>query len=244
MLINTSTNWKEYADKLAISLSAKPYVAWYCKSKAPETSELIDKLLTDAPQGITEEEIRRAEEFIVEATETSIVYTVPEIMNSNCNYIYKWNEKRLLEVVDFTDKLVLDVGSGTGRLAFAAAKVAKRVYASEPTDMLREFMRDKIKREAITNVRVVDGTVENIPYEDNTFDIVMSAHVVGDNYDIEMAELTRVVKSGGYIIDCMGDDDRVREKPNEEMLKRGFKYLYYKSTLGGDIYRYLKNITK
>lgn len=244
MLINSSTKRKEYADNLAIALAAKPYVAWYCKQKAPEIKEVIEKLVANAPKNVSDEILRQAEEFIVEVTETSIVYTVPEIMNSNCNYIYNWDEQRLLNMIDFTDKIVLDVGSGTGRLAFAAAKVAKRVYASEPTDMLREFMRDKIECEAITNVRVVDGTVENIPYEDNTFDIVMSAHVIGDHYDTEIAELTRVVKSGGYIIDCRGDDDIMREKPDTEMIKRGFEYLYHKSSLGGDIYRYRKKVVK
>lgn len=102
-------------------------------------------------------------------------------------------------MADFENKIVLDVGSGTGRLAFAAAKKVRRVYASEPVDRLREFMRDKIREEDIQNMIVVDGTIENIPYEDNTFDIVMSGHVVGDDYDRELAELTRVVKNGGYI---------------------------------------------
>ena len=165
-------------------------------------------------------------------------------MNKNCNYIYNWKEEHLLELVDFKNKLVLDIGSGTGRLTFAAAKLARKVYASEPTDMLREFMRDKIKNERISNVVVVDGTVEHIPYEDNTFDIVMSAHVVGDNYDAELTEMQRVTKHNGYILDCIGDDDRIREKPDEEMLIRGFEYLYHKSTLGGDIYRYRKQVIK
>ncbi|WP_340022713.1 class I SAM-dependent methyltransferase [Paenibacillus sp. FSL K6-1096] len=125
------------------------------------------------------------------------VYVYPDLMNQNCDYIYDWDKQLLFELADFTDKVVLDLGSGTGRLAFAAAEKAKRVYACEPTDMLREYMRDKIKRENINNVVVVDDTIENIPYEDNSFDIVMSGHVVGDNYDAQIAELSRAVKNGG-----------------------------------------------
>lgn len=149
----------------------------------------------------------------------------------------------MFELADFTDKVVLDIGSGTGRLAFAAAEKAKRVYASEPIDMLREYLRDKIKGENIKNVVVLDGTVEQIPYEDNTFDIVMSGHVVGDDYDSEIAELSRVVKNGGYIIDCIGEDNRKR-KPDEELLRRGFEAFYHVSKSGGDIYRYRKLIIK
>lgn len=244
MAINTSNDWPEFAQNLSLALSSRPYVAWYCIKKAPEVKERVEQLIKSAPINADSKQIKTAEEFIVQATETSIIYTDPNNMNKNCNYIYNWKEEHLLELVDFKNKLVLDIGSGTGRLAFAAAKLARKVYASEPTDMLREFMRDKIKNEHISNVVVVDGTVEHIPYEDNTFDIVMSAHVVGDNYDAELTEMQRVTKHNGYILDCIGDDDRIREKPNEEMLKRGFEYLYHKSTLGGDIYRYRKQVIK
>ena len=39
-------------------------------------------------------------------------------------------------------------------------------------------MRVKIARDGISNVRVVDGTSLALPYPDDTFDIVMSGHVV------------------------------------------------------------------
>lgn len=244
MIINRSKEWPDYALNLSIALMSKPYVTWYCSKKAPEIKERVEELLRLAPKDLNPMQIKNAEEFVVQATETSIIYTDPNNMNKNCNYIYNWKEERLLELTDFKDKLVLDVGSGTGRLAFAAAKVARKVYASEPTEMLREYMKDKIKQEQIKNVVVVDGTVEHIPYEDNTFDIVMSGHVVGDDYETESKELERVTKDKGYILDCIGDDDRIREKPDEELLKRGFDYLYYKNNLGGDIYRYRKQVLK
>lgn len=233
-----------YAENLSIVLANKPTIAWYFMHKCPEVEGVVRELIINAPKNLNEEQIRSAEEFVLDVLDTCIVYVHPEIMNKNCNYINNWNPERLYELADFTDKIVLDVGSGTGRLAFAAATKAKRVYASEPVDELREFLRDKIKRENISNVKVLDGMVDNLPYEDNTFDIVMSGHVVGDDYDSEIAELTRVVKNGGYILDCMGEDDRIREKPDDEMLKRGFEYFYYKSSLGGDIFRYRKKVKK
>lgn len=244
MIIMDYGDWEEYYYHLGIALAYKQYVAWYCINRAPECKGRVEGLLKEAPDTITEDMVRVAEDFVLDVLDWAIVYVHPEIMNSNCNYIYNWDKSRLLEMVDFDNKIVLDVGSGTGRLAFAAAEKAKHVYASEPVDRLREFMRDKIKTEEIQNITVVDGTIENIPYEDNTFDIVMCGHVLGDNYDKELAELTRVLKNEGYIIDCMGDDDRRREKPAEELLKRGFEYFYYRSSLGGDIFRYRKRISK
>lgn len=243
MICNNYLDWPEFIDNLSISLAYNPAVAWYFAHRSPESKPSIDKLIAMAPQNLCAENVRKAEVFVIGAMETSVIYTYPDIMDKCCDYIYDWDKKYLFELTDFTGKLVLDVGSGTGRLAFAAAEKAKRVYASEPTDMLREYMRDKIKRENIKNMIVVDGTVEQIPYEDNTFDIVMSGHVVGDDYDREISELTRVVKSGGYIIDCIGEDNRKR-KPDEELLRRGFESFYHVSKSGGDIYRYRKMIIK
>lgn len=243
MMCHNHIGSDEFDVNLGIALANNPAVKWYFLHRCPESKPFIEKLTAGVPGNLSPEDVRKAEVYVIDAMETSIVYVYPEIMNKNCDYIYDWDKKYLFELADFTDKVVLDIGSGTGRLAFAAAEKAKRVYASEPVDMLREYLRDKIKRENIKNVIVLDGTVEQIPYEDNTFDIVMSGHVVGDDYDREIAELSRVVKNGGYIIDCIGEDNRKR-KPDEELLKRGFEAFYHVSKSDGDIYRYRKMVIK
>ncbi|AHV96221.1 class I SAM-dependent methyltransferase [Paenibacillus sabinae] len=243
MICNKYVGWDEFCDNLGIALAHNPSVAWYFAHKSPESKPAIEQMIAKAPKNLPPHEIRKAEVFVIHAMETSVVYVYPDIMNQNCDYINAWDKQLLFELADFTDKVVLDLGSGTGRLAFAAAEKAKRVYASEPTDRLREYMRDKIKRENVDNVVVVDGMIEQIPYEDNSFDIVMSGHVVGDNYDLEIAEMSRVVKNGGYIIDCIGEDNRKREA-DEELIKRGFESFYHASKSGGDIYRYRKLVNK
>jgi ubiquinone/menaquinone biosynthesis C-methylase UbiE len=134
-------------------------------------------------------------------------------MDGKLEWIKGWNKEQLFGLVDLTGKTVLDVGAGTGRLTFAAAGKAAWVYASEPVGTMREFMRDRIKREGIKNVRVLDGLVTEIPFPDNTFDVVMSGHVVGDAYEAEVAELTRVCKNGGWLIDCRGDELNKGKEP-------------------------------
>lgn len=243
MMCSNYSGWDEFTGQLGIALAYHPAVAWYFVHKSPESKSAVETMVAKAPLGLTPSEVRQAELFVIAAMETTIVYLYPERMNRNCDYIYDWDKRLLLELTDFTDKIVLDIGSGTGRLAFAAAEKAKRVYASEPSDALREYMRDTTQRENITNVVVVDGTVECIPYEDNTFDIVMSGHVVGDDYERELAEITRVVKNGGYILDCIGEDNRKRQ-PNQELIRRGFTPFYHVSQTGGDIYRYRKQVWK
>ena len=108
-------------------------------------------------------------------------------------------------------------------------------------DTLREYLRDKIARLGLTNVRVCDGMAHSLPFPDDCFDIVMSGHVVGDYPDEELSELTRVAKSGGWILDCPGEDTRPG-RPNPEYLKRGFEQMHYVSCLGGDVYRYRKRV--
>lgn len=232
-----------YISDMAKALSRYPYVITFGKRKAPECTEFLNKVMRVNVSGISEEEAHNAETAILSALETFVVYAYPEVMDQ-VNYIRNWNQQQLYHLVDFSEKIVLDVGAGTGRLAFAAARRAKRVYASEPCDVLREYMRDKIKNNNIRNMKVLDGEAMNLPYEDNTFDIVMSGHVVGDSYDEEIAEMTRVTKNGGFIVCCNGDDEFKRTAPDNELVSRGFEFFRHESCEGGIIYDYRKRIQK
>lgn len=234
----------EYRRLLGIVLAYNPVIRWYFENRSPESVKRVARLVENAPCNLSSDEVRKSENQLLSMIDSFVVYVYPEVMNNVCSYIRDWDKERLLSIVDFTDKVVLDIGSGTGRLAFAAATKAKKVYASEPVDRLREFMRDKITRENITNMVVLDGTIEAIPFEDNTFDIVMSAHVVGTDYGKEISNLERVVKNGGYIIDCMGEDSRKRENSDMNLLNAGFDYSHYVSKNGGDVYRYWKKVCK
>lgn len=233
----------EYRRAFAVVLKYNPVISWYVSEKCPEASSRVDILVDEAPGSLSDEEVRKAEVFFINEMDAMIVYLYPDDMNNFCPYIRDWDKQKLLSLVDFTDKVVLDIGSGTGRLAFAAATKAKRVYASEPTDRLREFMRDKISNEKISNVVVLDGTVEVIPFEDNTFDIVMSGYVLGLNYSQEVANMERVCKNGGYVVVCEGESEH-KWHLREPLLSLGFEYAHYVSKAGGDCYRYWKMINK
>ena len=228
---------------MAVSLKANPKVAWVFEHKCPEMAENVRALIARAPEGLAPEQVRAAEVYVLGAFEDFVIYTTPEVMEEKCDFIYGWKKERLFELCDLEGKTVLDVGSGTGRLAFAAAEQAAFTVASEPVDSLREFMRDEIARKGIRNMRVCDGLCDCLPFPDNSFDVTMSGHVVGDRFREEVDELTRVTKDGGWLLDVPGDQRRETGR-NEQLLADGWEELAYTGTFGETTYRYRKQVRK
>lgn len=230
----------EFRQSLGMVLRHHPAILWYLQHKAPESAEAFEQLMAACAYEGELPEIETAENRVIDELDWAIVYVYPEEMEQ-LGYITYWDESRLLSMTDFNDKMVLDVGAGTGRLTFAAAKAAKLVYAVEPVERLRRFMREKAKRHDFSNVYVVDGTIEQIPFCDDTFDVTMSGYTMGDDYAAEYRALERVTKPGGFIIDCPGEEARMKEL-SDEMIGLGFHYEYYKSKTGGNSFRYIKQL--
>ena len=228
---------------LAMALKANPKVAGLFMSKCPEMAETVKTLTAQASAELTPEEIRTAEVQVIGDYEDFVIYTTPNLMPEKCDFIYGWHKERLFELCGLEGKTVLDVGSGTGRLAFAAAEKAAFVVASEPVDSLREYMRDEIARKGITNMRVCDGMCDSLPFPDNSFDVVMSGHVVGDRFREEVDELTRITKPGGWLLDVPGDQQRETDR-NEALIADGWEEMAYEGTFGRTTYRYRKQVNK
>jgi len=246
LMINTGgwyNNKSEWRYNMGVALKANPAVLWYLKQRCPECAARIDEIAASAPVITDTEEIRKAEVYTLASVEDFTIYTTPEVMAEKCDFIRGWNKERLFELADLTGKIVLDVGAGSGRLTFAAAEKAAWVYASEPVATLREFLRDEAAKKGIKNIRVLDGFVTELPFPDDMFDIVMSGHVVGDEWDREITELTRVCKPGGWLLDCPGDS-MGNMKPNRELTLRGWDEIHYVGSYSKDVYIYRKQVVK
>lgn len=76
---------------------------------------------------------------------------------------------------DFRDKIVLDIGAGTGILSiFAARSGAKHVYAVENAD-IASYAREIIRKNGFENkITVIKGKMEEIEMPVNQVDIIIS----------------------------------------------------------------------
>ena len=95
---------------------------------------------------------------------------------------------------------VLDVGCGTGVVAVTAARLGAQVTGLDLTPELLERARENA---AIARVSIDfhEGDVENLPFGDNEFDVVLSqyGHMFAPRPALAIAEMLRVLRPGGTI---------------------------------------------
>jgi 2-polyprenyl-3-methyl-5-hydroxy-6-metoxy-1,4-benzoquinol methylase len=93
--------------------------------------------------------------------------------------------------------IALDIGCGTGRWTKYLASKVKFVEAIDPSKAI--LYADKLLSD-VHNVRLSMASTDNIPFEDETFDFVMSVGVLHHIPDTRKAmfDCVKKVKKGGY----------------------------------------------
>ena len=95
---------------------------------------------------------------------------------------------------------VLDVASGTGHVALAAARRFANVTSSDYLPKLLEVGRARAAAELL-EITFIEADAENLPFKDGSFDFVLSAigAMFAPNQEKVASELTCVCRSGGRI---------------------------------------------
>jgi SAM-dependent methyltransferase len=95
---------------------------------------------------------------------------------------------------------VLDAACGTGNLAIPAAKAGADVTGVDIATNLVAAARERAGRERL-NIRFDEGDVEELPYADRSFDLVVSMFgaMFASHPERTAAELLRVLRPGGQI---------------------------------------------
>jgi arsenite methyltransferase len=99
---------------------------------------------------------------------------------------------------------VLDLGSGAGTDSLVAAQMvgeAGRVTGIDMTLEMLEKARAAANEMGVTFIEFVEGEAEHLPFEDETFDVVISNGVIDliPDKDAVFAELHRVLVPGGRL---------------------------------------------
>jgi len=95
---------------------------------------------------------------------------------------------------------VLDVAAGTGNASIPAARIGADVTASDLTPELLEAGRRRAEAEGAA-LRWAEADAENLPFEDESFDVVMSSigAMFAPHHQDVADELVRVCRPGGTI---------------------------------------------
>jgi ubiquinone/menaquinone biosynthesis C-methylase UbiE len=115
------------------------------------------------------------------------------------DYITEQNMLRALDSLDI--KKVLDAGGGTGRWSAFLARQGYEVTLMDISPDMLQMAVEKFKK-AKLNVTIVEGNIENTPFEEDAFDLVLAEGGVisiTPNPQKMLAEFRRITKSGGYV---------------------------------------------
>jgi SAM-dependent methyltransferase len=96
---------------------------------------------------------------------------------------------------------VLDVACGSGNATLPSARAGAQVTGLDLTAKLLEQGRAKAEAEGL-DIEWVEGDAEALPFEDDSFDRVVSTfgHMFGPRHELVATEMLRVCRSGGRIV--------------------------------------------
>ena len=130
------------------------------------------------------------------------------------DYINKYDElasfhyvkisNQLIQKIDCKGKEVVDVGCGTGILSFIAIdKGATKMSCVDVSKLMLENCRKKSIAKGYTDnlISFHEGDAENLPFNDNSFDIVLCNMVLGmiPNQQETIKELARILRPEGTL---------------------------------------------
>jgi ubiquinone/menaquinone biosynthesis C-methylase UbiE len=106
-----------------------------------------------------------------------------------------------LEFGDGAPKNILEIGCSTGIISFAcqASYPGSNVYGIEPENEAVEVAKSMSLESSIKSPEFLCGVGENLPFKENTFDLVICHTVIEhvENVDNVIKEIARVLNIGG-----------------------------------------------
>ena len=106
---------------------------------------------------------------------------------------------RLMNIKSGED--ILDVACGNGNTAITARRMSANVTGIDITAELLELAVEEAKIAQVEGITWKEGDAQNLPFEDESFDVVLSTfgHMFAPQAELVAKEMIRVTKRGGRI---------------------------------------------
>lgn len=117
------------------------------------------------------------------------------------SYIYRLRLKNTLSLLGKSYDNLLEIGYGSGIFFPEVSKRSQQVYGLDVHGN-ENLVRKMLKSELISNVILKSGSILNIPFEDRTFDCIVSVSTLEHLTDLDraMQEIKRILKNNGEAI--------------------------------------------
>ena len=90
---------------------------------------------------------------------------------------------------------ILDIGTGGGEKLLKIAPYANEAYGIDKSVSMIKTARNNLKKSGLKNVKLILADSNNIPFNDEYFDVVFCIHA-----PFEVKEVKRVLKNNGIFI--------------------------------------------
>ncbi|MCY3957512.1 MAG: methyltransferase domain-containing protein [Chloroflexi bacterium] len=212
--------------ELAAVLRAYPAIDRFLRTSAPAVAAFLDATKARYPASADRSDLAQSEDTVIWTIADLVVYNkCPEVYDRL--EFHNWDFAEVTNITPLEGRVVVDVGSGTGRVALEAAAIATAVVAVEPVTRLRHFIRDKAAQAGRRNVRVVAGFGHAIPLPDGSADVLITSHALGWRLEDELTEFERVVAPAGHIIHCPGTAEiAAEEQQHRRLIEPAWNYRF------------------
>jgi ubiquinone/menaquinone biosynthesis C-methylase UbiE len=105
---------------------------------------------------------------------------------------------------------VLDIGFGDG---YFLRRIYKEGYSSYGADISTsnvKFTQKEFKKQGL-NIKLKHGKINELPFKDNFFDIIVASEVIEHTNVTELNEIRRCLKKGGYFIGTVPAEENLEE---------------------------------
>lgn len=203
--------------EFAMVLQARPEIRRFLATRCPQITGFMDSVLSKYTCPPNTEQLAASSDIVIWKIADLLVYNkCPEVYDRLP--FHQWDFSEITSIAELEGKVVIDAGSGTGRVALEAAGTASLVFAVEPVSRLRQYIRAKVAQRNLTNLYVVDGFLHSLPFPESFADITITSHALGWQLENELKEVERVTKKGGTIIHCPGTGESDAEETKHQTL--------------------------